>query len=404
MLSWKYLLLLAAGTLALATWAGYRLECRVMDSAGSKPVTLQSVIRRVTAPKARTVQVDKLNELRHRAGRMEMSSREAAAAWEIVRGFTVEDVKACLEEIPAEPYRSANDTLVNMLFYRWGQLDPEAAAQLASQPPYTERFACLNSVATSWAQRDPEGALRWASKIEPGSAQTVVATAAGKVLALQDPATALDRALSEFPCSLGGVAMALAADPRNTPESRQELVRRLMELPDQKPLRMCLNRLQWRARVDPELGRSLVGEMEQLGLAEDQMARFRDSLNFLRPYEPQKTIEGVQGVDAQATAAAQKSHYRNWVTREPEKAAAWATQNQRADLVAELVKEQSMSLLRTDWQPGAVNRNGNPWIKGVTVQYETWRKLDSAAAQAWLKTMPTDLRNHLSPADATLTH
>ena len=83
MLAWKYRLLLAAGALGLATWLGYRAERHVMDAAGSRPMTIQSVVRRAMAPKSRTEPIDRLNRIRHSAGRSQPTPRECAECWEI---------------------------------------------------------------------------------------------------------------------------------------------------------------------------------------------------------------------------------------------------------------------------------------------------------------------------------
>ena len=399
MLPWKYRLLLGGGTLALATWVGYRAECRVMDSAGSKPVTFQSVVRRATAPKARTEKIDKLNEIRHRAGRTEISAAESAAAWEIIRAFTVEDVKACLEEIPATPRREVNETLMSMLFFRWGQLDPQAAAEMASQSPYRENRRAIAAVATAWADRDPEAALRWAAKSDSYDAKGTMGSMAGKMLAQQNPATALDRALAEFPFAAGNVALSLAMRTDDSEESRKAVLLRLVAQPDKRLLERYVTGLSRRAASDPELASAFVAELERAGVEHSELASIQESLKAgIRRYERQEFPTVERGLDANLPVEQQKADYATWSYYEPEKAVAWAAQSGRADLVSGVVKRQSVELLRSNWQPGQGDQDSGRGEQRLVSQYETWRKLDPATAESWLKTMPADLRNHLSPS------
>ncbi|WP_035601418.1 hypothetical protein [Haloferula sp. BvORR071] len=398
----KAIALLAASTLAITTWAGYRAECRVMDSAGNKPITLQSVVRRVTAPKARTQQIDKLNELRHRAGHSQPSPDETAAAWKIIRAMSAEDVKAYLEEIPMEPRRRVNEALISMLFFRWGQLDPEAAAEMAGQPAYNNLYT-IAFVATAWADHDPEGAMRLADKSGRGFVQQTVGNAVGKMLVQQDPATALERAIAEFPATaVNGVAKALADRPGETEESRRATLLRLAGLTNNgQALTYYVRALASRVATNPELSQSLLAEIDRSGLPEERLAEIKNDLkySFYRHEPPVKITE----VDSSLPEARQNATYSSWSINEPDKAIAWAAQNGRADLVENAVKQQSMSLLRTNWQPGVRDERGSPYVKGVIQQYEAWRKLDAAAAETWLKTMPSDMRKHLSssPNDAT---
>lgn len=402
MLSRKYLVLLAGGTLAFATWAGYRMECRVMDSAGNKPVTFESVVRRVTAPKARTEKIDKLNELRHRAGRSEPSPDEIAAAWKIIRAMGVEDVKAYLEEIPMEPRRDVNETLVCMLFSRWGQLDPEAAAELANQAPYKDRYTFMMAVVTSWADRDPEGALRGTGKLGLGPfLQNTAGKAVGRMLVQKDPATALDRAIAEFPAAVNGVATALAQQPGETEESRRAIMLRLVSLPNNgQALDAYVQTLLGRSIKDRGFLQGLLAEVDGYGLPENRLRGLKGAIeHHLNRYGPQDTQTGPPVADHQPVER-QKTIYTHWSAQEPDKALAWAEQNRRADLVENVVKQQSMNLLRSNWQPGLTEERGSPWVKGVVLQYQSWKKLDPAAADSWLKTMPADIRKHLSPSSS----
>jgi hypothetical protein len=398
MLAWKYRIFLAAGTLGLAAWAGYSAERRVMDSAGNKPLTFQSVVRRVMAPKSRTERIDRLNELRHLAGRSHPTARETTEFWEIVRALGIEDVKACLAEIPQKPYRAVNDMLVQMLFYRWAQMDPEGAARVAMQPPYEENYSAILSVATAWAARDAEGALRFAATLPDSSGKNMFGNTAGRVLASQDPENAVVRASAEFPIALYGVVASLVGKSGETEEARMKRFSQLAALPDRKWLKFYLNQLTW---MNPEKARATLDEAERAGVPEEEIRQARERLERSSGHkDSQQRMEALQADGSEEGAKEQVNLFRGWAANEADKAAAWASRAGRVDLVAEAVKTQSASLLRSNWQP-AVGLPHHPYVKGVLTHYDTWRKMDASAAEAWLQTMPTDIRKHLSPDHAT---
>ena len=292
--------------------------------------------------------------------------------------------------------------LIGMLFFRWGQMDPETAAREATQPPYDENYMAIASVATAWADQDPEAALRWAATVESRLVKNSIGNTAGKMLALRSPAEAV-KVLTDLPVARNGVIAALAGEASGTEEARRKLISQLAALPDPSMLQQYLRQLGWTlAYNDPEAARSLIGEVERSGIPEEDIARVRSTvLTYAGRTAAEKTADWMQQFDAKATPEEQQSHFSQWAVNEPEKAAAWASQKGRADLVAEVVKKNSLGLLRSDWQPGVRESSNSPWVKGVLTQYEAWRKLDATAAAAWLQTMPTDIRNHLSQDHAT---
>lgn len=401
MLSRKKLLLLSAGILAAATWIGYRAECRVMDSAGNKPLTVQSVVRRMTAPKERRKTVDRLNEIRHLAGRLEGSPREMAEAWEIIRALGIEDIKACLAEIPQKPQRYVNITMTQMLFQRWGQLDPQAAAEVASRPPYEEDYSMVLAVGISWADRDVEGALRWAATRPDSSAQRMIGMVAGRLLARQDPEHAFGRILAELPFATSGALSGLVAVSAQDEETRRKVIAQLAALPEKRHLRYYLNQLGWAVDQDPQVLSSLIEEVEKAGVPEDELKDFKANLE--RPARHggwERSIAKTFGPDSTASAEEKQKLFSNWAINQPEEALAWATAQGNLETLAESVRRNSLALLRSNWQP-ASTPSTNPWEKGIASQFQAWRQKDAAAADGWLQTMPSDIRQHLSQDHAT---
>jgi hypothetical protein len=403
MLSWKYRILVAAGTLGLAAWFGYSAERHVMDAAGSKPVTIQSVVRRAMAPKSRTGQIDKLNELRHAAGRTHPTPREIAEFWEIIRAFSIKDVKAYLAEIPPPPSHPVNHLLLQMLFYRWAQMDPEAAATEAMQSAYDQGSHAILSVVTAWTARDPEGALRWAAALPYARPKLIFGNAAGKMLVAQDPEHALERATKELPWAIDTVLDALVGRAAGeTAEFGEKLISQMAALRGPAELDNCLGRLVFSvAETDPEKARLLVDAAEKAGASEDKIRVIRDRLTrHEKPWDFSEAMDASFGTGSRMSEETQHSIYSSWVERDTNKVVAWATEAGRSDLIAEGVKKQSVALLRSAWHP-ATGSSGGHYSKSVLTQYDAWQKLDAPAAEAWLQTMPMDIRTHLSTDPAT---
>ncbi|MCW1914134.1 hypothetical protein OJ996_11140 [Luteolibacter sp. GHJ8] len=401
MLSRKKLLLLSAGILVAATWIGYRAECRVMDSAGNKPLTVQSVVRRVTAPKERRQTLDRINEIRHLVGRLEASPREAAEAWEIIRALGIEDVQACLAEIPQKPQRHVNAMITQMLFQRWGQLDPQAAAEVASKPPYDQDYSVMLAIGISWAERDVEAALRWGKSQPDNTAQNMIGLTAGRLLVRQDPEKALSRALAEFPFATHGVISGLVSETANKEEARRKVVTELAALEEKRYLRSYLSQLGWFVDDKPEVLTALVKDLEQAGLPEAELKEFTQRMEQrVRHGDWERSITNTFGPDSTASAEEKQRLFSNWATNQPDKALAWAKKQGNLETLAESVRRNSNNLLRSNWQP-ASTPSMNPWEKGIVDQFQAWRERDTSAADQWLQTMPSDIRQHLSQDHAT---
>jgi hypothetical protein len=359
-------------------------------------------MRRAMAPKSRTEKIDKLNQLRHLAGRTGPTPRETAEAWEIIRALDIEDVKACLAEIPQTPYRHVNSMMTEMLFHRWGQLDPIAAAEVAIKPPYSESnySSPILAVATAWAERDAESALRWVVTLDPNSmAQGPVRNIAGHALAIQDPEHAIQKALTEFPHALSGVIGTLGMRRDTSDEARRK---ELQALPERVHVQKYLNQLRWAfANEGPERVASLIAVVEGAGISPEDLQRFKKDLeDSATRADRRQAMEKMIAPGSTASGHDKQRAFSSWSANEPEAALAWIREKGDIGMLAETVKQSSDSLLRSNWQP-ASSPTSNPWEKGIVSHFNVWREMDAASADAWLQSAPSDIRQHLTQDHAT---
>ncbi|MEK7951571.1 hypothetical protein [Luteolibacter soli] len=395
MLRWKLKLAIVAAVMGVATWAGYRSERRTMDAAGKPATTIRSVVRRVMAPKSRTESIDKLNALRHVAGRSEPTPREMQQCWEIIRGFTVEDVQAYLAEIPDGLNRPANSALVSMLFYRWAQMDPEGAMSAGMQPPYATSRTMPYMVVVPWVERDMEGAMRWAKANGSDSEKMIIGNEVGRMLAKQDPENALARAKAEFPEAVNAVLLELTElteQMSGSKESRQKLFGILAGLDDPQIKRRCLYELRWSYdEGDQEQALAAVKEMEESGLFPEQVEIFRREVSYqVMREKPQERMEWMMSAESKASTDAQVGAYTNWVQSKPEEAIAWAAEHDKIDFLAETVKKMTYSQIRAGWVPTDDSRGR--WENTTHRQFNAWREHQPEAAEAWLGTLPTEMQ------------
>jgi hypothetical protein len=399
---WKSKLTLVAVTLGVASWLGYRAESRSLDAAVRSEPASRSTARQILAPKSRADSFDRLNALRRVAGRSRLTPREEAQCWEIIRGFSVDEVRAYLAEIPESLHLQANLVLAGMLFYRWGQLDPEAAMKEALKPPYAEA-QYYQSVVAAWMGRDLEGIMRWAKANGSEAIKRNVGNAAGRLLAFQDPETALARATAEFPSAVDGVLFTLALQMSDSEESRRKFFALLASREDPKERKRCLERL---ASAPAYIGRrvpiEVAAELEASGAPPDQVDFFRNELERQAIFQnPQGALERMSLPGSDTPRDRLLSAYANWLKYEPEEAVAWAENHGKVDFIAETVKGRATQRIAGGWQPGGGERR--EWDRSTLDQFNAWRKLEPSAAETWLQTLPSEIRDHFNASsyDAT---
>jgi hypothetical protein len=321
----------------------------------------------------------------------------------VIRGFTVDDVKAYLAEMTGNPRHPANYVLTGMLFYRWAQMDPEAAMREALQPPYSENPSLQQSVVAAWAGRDLDGVMRWAAANGSDSIKFVVGTPVGRLLALQDPESALARATAECPAAVDGVLMTLTRQMSGDEESRRKLFALLASRENPRERARCLSQLAWTlANGGPGVPLGVVAELEASRVLSDQVDSFRKELErHAARQNPQEALERMLLPESGTPREGQLSAYASWVTSHPDKAIAWAENHGKVDFIAETVKKQAVQRIASGWQPSDGKRS--PWERPTFNQFNAWRKHEPAVAEAWLQTLPSDIRDHFNASsdDAT---
>jgi hypothetical protein len=381
---WKVRIPLAFLVVGLGAGYGYYAEQRLMEGAGSRPASLRSVVRHVLASAPAAAARERLDGLRNRAGHTDLSPRERAECWEIIRGFTVEQVKDYLAELPDPPRdRPANFLLGMMLYYRWAEIDPEAAASAAGK----DRLYS-GSIMTAWMSRDPAAAIRWAA-----ANQDDVGFMAGRLFAMEDPHTAIDRADAVGQRALRSTLSTLAQQMSGSEESRKEFFKLAEGKAGTKEWDSALSSMVTSCMDRDPM--DTLNHVDQFGLPADQTDRLRgEMIKQLVRNSPERALTWMQQPDAAVPVDEQRTIYSQWARDHPDEASAWAVKNERPELLAEAVQAAAKIVLQND---------GDHWQNGLKTQFNAWQQRQPDAAQAWLATMPARVRENLTPT-ADVTH
>lgn len=384
--SWKSKLLLIAATAGLATWSGYRAERRTVD-AGARKSTVRTMVKRLTTPAAERAGLDRLESLRLAIGAGYPSRREVAEMWAIIRAFSADEVHAALEAFPEAGGSSGSQTLLNMLHYRWAQLEPEAAVQAALAAGDKVDYSRFMAILSVWAERDPDAAVAWARQSGSSYAEHHFATRfQAKRWVAEDPATALDRARAEFPMAVPNVCSELVAKLSGTPESRKQLYALLGDGtsggPEHHAMQQFARKLAWPGSPTQE---AILAEMAEAGFPKMLVDAYRNSSQPLAFREPREQLE-----DPALMGQGRQHLYGRWALNEPDKALAWAEARGDAGLVAAAVAQQADQLLETAWSPGREEQS--PWGASLHKQFTVWHRMDPQAADTWLAAMPADVK------------
>jgi hypothetical protein len=287
-------------------------------------------------------------------------------------------VKDYLAELP-DTLRDRTDkiTLGMMLYFRWGQIDPEAAASAAGK----ER-AYSGSVMIAWMSRDPAAAIRWAA-----ANQDDVGFMAGRLFAMEDPRTAIDRADAVGLRAVRATLSALAEQMSGSEESRKEFFKLAEGKAGTKDWDAALSSMVTSCMDRDPM--DTLNHVDQFGLPADQTDRLRGLMIKRLVWDsPERALTWMQQPDAAVPLDEQRPIYFKWAQDYPDQASAWAVKNERPELLAEAVQAAAKIVLQND---------GDHWLKGLKTQFNAWQQQQPDAAEAWLAKMPTSVRENLTP-------
>ncbi|HEY8962124.1 MAG TPA: hypothetical protein VIM57_07945 [Luteolibacter sp.] len=400
LMNWKSKLVLAVVTLGGGAWLGYRAERQSGNAAVQQEPASRSSARENVTTRSRIESVDRLNALRRLVGRSSLTPKEEAECWAVIRGFSADEVKAYLAELPVDSRQPVDATLTGMLFYRWGQLDPDAAMGEARQPSYAKVPWPQRAILVAWMDRDMEGALQWAAANGP-KMKSMVGGIAGRLWAIQNPETALARATTEWPSAVGSVLATLAREMSKSEESRRKFFTLLASRKDPAERTTYLGSLA-STFPDSSVGLKVLAELEESGLLPEQVDFFRKQVERVGAEQhPQETLEGMLVPGSNTSKDGPLAAYGSWLARRPDEAIAWATNHGRVDFLAETVKKQTVQRIVAGWQPRPGEKDR--WGGSTLSQFNAWRKHEPVEAVAWLQTLPSDIRDHFNASsdDAT---
>jgi len=387
---WSYAIvgLAAAG---LAGWVGHRNEVAVVTPGGKAPLTFRSAARQLLAPKAERDAMKQLAALRQRAGRGPLKPSEAAECWQIIRGFSEDQVKACLTDIPGDSWYPADGVLAGMLFQRWAQLAPETAAQEAMKPPHGRTRGMMDQILATWLARDQEGAARWVAAAENASLRDTCGRMLGTMLVRQDPSTALAKAEALGPetmaWALGEMARGMAA----TAESRKAFLALREKHGGQMEWQRAIYSLtSAMAEQDPD---EVLASLHDTGLTPERQNGYRNAVfRMVGEQHPRKALEWAADPASGVPKGNRFSTYMNWMQDHPKEAAAWAAESGSHDLIEFNVRMDVEAMVRYRRATGT----GSAWTADMAERLRMWQAHDPAASGKWMKALPPDIRNQLN--------
>ena len=338
---------------------------------------------------------DKRDRLKSLLAQPEASRQASLEAWSIIRGMTMGEVNEALADARSQPDAGQSDLQIMMLYFRWAQLDPEAAieASLADRNPGFEA-AVMNAALTAWMKRDPEAAYRFAVNNKDLAEAAPIMLA--RLLVGGDMSTALEKA-----DQLGGdlrkrvikeFATAGGSDEASRRAFLEELVRHGTEQERTDAASALV--LRW-SENDPGAALTATGELEAA-------SKSQSSEIFRRWMQRDPSAAMVWSVEHPGVLddAARVTQYERLTARDPAKAAeALVILETQPGFMEEAVKKLQVSYDREGWTPyGNDSKRQALTTKALRTHFQRWQELDPMAASAWKETLPARLRENLTAA------
>ncbi|MDB6080469.1 MAG: hypothetical protein JWO82_4216 [Akkermansiaceae bacterium] len=394
---WKIFLPLAIVAPGLAAWLGFRQEGQRLETGNAAP-PLRTTLKRIFVRPPDSVV--RLNELRGRARGSQLTSREAAECWQIIRDFDLAQVRSYLAELPAGETNGASETLMNMLSARWAQLDPQGAAESMEKMLAAHGSGPIRAVLAIWLARDPAAALQWVGieRTPPGNViPTLAGLMAGPLFVRQDPQTALERASRECPAARTSVMMALALRGSTSEENRQQFFDLTKDLRDDKGWKRAATQLArtW-AENDPAGALSASSQAGAYGMTDEQRANFRQNVvERVANTNPVLALDSLQATPGDAPL--RDRIYNGYSYGKPQEAADWAVKSGQLELMVGQMQRQ------TNWELSG-SHGDRQQSDRIRIQYRTWQQNQPDAAAGWFASLPASFRDKLNSPAADATH
>ncbi|WP_035601736.1 hypothetical protein [Haloferula sp. BvORR071] len=382
--------LLLALAAAGGSWIGYLAGAgpdlaETMWAAREKPTTTREA-RRDTGHQAlsRPNATDVLLKLK--SGDPGGSNRLLQAkAWEDVRTFTAEQCREGLRVTGTGTIEEMSPPGAEMLFFRWAEVDPQAAmgAAMDLSKPFNLQYA--RSVLAAWFKNDPEAAYRW-SKSDPRMAKNLrTEEMMGSVLLGEPAESAMAKAMlmgegvrERVFCVNGAIAGSSGK------EERDAFIKKLSKFGEDE--RYAGTRLLLRSWGAQE-PREVLDHWDEFSYQDRPGGRpVRDEIlgrwGARQPAEAMTWLDENPLPDRQAR---QLDIYSRWVERDSEAAGQWLEGRENAGDYAELLVKQALSQ--------ALNNTMDHFSsKQVTERrdellrrhYQLWERKQPEAATVWL--------------------
>lgn len=395
-------LFVAAAALFLAAWMGYRrgYESPPKKAPPEMPVQ-RSQFRTEHEEAVPKTKPETLQEL----ARKRLSERGSAAAWEIISGYSLDQVKRAL----AEPDRTGDpETLLDqrsMLYFRWAALDPLAAmTDAAGKEPSAGNsylYACQ-----SWFRNDPDAAYRWGISDEGKQKFSLSSQYATRFMESLLSRMPLEKAL-EKATSLGmdrdGISrvwQGVATDQGTTPEDRKNFLAKLPELEKRGIKRAALiGPLVWSWQgVDAA---DAVRGIGSLGLSEvDEKKMIDDAVETWTRSKPEEALAWTLHPANERPMDEKVMAYTNLEAASPEESARRFSSLSSTPGLQQAVLDSS---LRSYYQMGVVpygdgfSMDHSP-LKQLTENYQRWHAASPEEASRWLENTSSIVRKKLTPS------
>lgn len=391
---WYFLLALLVG--GGAGWLGWKNEVRAISGAGAPPLKFRSATRHLLMDRSQKDAFARLNELRHRASWMDLTTAEKRECWEIFRSFSEQQLTAYLEELPLDNGKAANWTLACMVFHRWAQLAPEAAARASMTPPYSKHRELAFPIIGAWFFNDQESAAKWVNLNGSQDMKIAYERIAGKAIFYQDPEGGLEKAEAIGPEALRAALIVLASKSAATRESRSDYLKLLAESGD--PMHWFSGTYSLVLAAPEEEVEGLLDDVVDSGIPEDLAKEYRNRLiDRLIRIDHERAMDWAMSGRSGVSDEKRLTMFETWAGIERwDEAAEWALKSGRTDFISASVSRQANAMLRNGWQMGHQPDFG----ADLPARYQTWQAQEPEAAGAWLGSMPSDMRKFIKEGSA----